>query len=108
MKGIAPIVLVLIALGVITATTGTSIAIAHSRFPADSPLWGIHVATKRLICNFASNVTDKVQCHQNLAEEISEQMSQMEIKGRQDIAQNLREEHSRQEQIIENIKSKSG
>jgi hypothetical protein len=43
-----------------------------------------------------------------LAEEISEQMSQMEIKGRQDIAQNLREEHSRQEQIIERIKSKSG
>jgi hypothetical protein len=104
MKGIAPIVLVLIALGVITVTTGTTIAIAHSRFPADSPLWGIHVATKRLICNFALNVTDKVQCHQDLAEEISEQMNQMEIKGRQDIAQGLEEEHSRQERMIERMR----
>jgi hypothetical protein len=103
-KGIAPIVLVLIALGVITVTTGTTVAIAHSKFPADSPLWGIHVATKRLMCNFATNVTNRVECHQDLAKEISEQMSQMEIKGRRDIAQSLREEQLKQERIIEQIK----
>jgi hypothetical protein len=105
MKGIAPIVLVLIALGVITVTTGTTIAIAHSKFPADSPLWGIHVATKRLMCNFQFNSTAKMECHQELTKEIKEGIITCQAIGcPQEIMERIQKQLEEQERIERQIR----
>jgi len=70
MKGVAPVVLVLITLGVIGVTVGTTIAIARTDFPPESPLWGMHIAIERVMCNFNQNITERIECHKKITEEI--------------------------------------
>ena len=101
MKGISPIALLLIALGVIGATAGTTVAIAHSKFPPDSPLWGIHVASERLMCNFQFNSTAKIECHQEITKEIKEGIITCQAIGcPQEVRQNIQKELEEQESLI--------
>jgi hypothetical protein len=104
MKGIAPIVLLLIALGVIGVTVGTTIAIARSKFSPNSPLWGIHIASERLICNFKFNSTAKMECHQEITKEIKEGIVTCQAIGcPQEVKQNIQKELEEQERIVKQI-----
>jgi hypothetical protein len=89
MKGIAPVVIIVIALvGITVATAGLSLAASYSQAPPDSPLYGLRTAGDAIRCAFSS---ERRACFEEFARQREELARQLKD-TQPDLARRLEED----------------